>query len=480
MRTGIFYLAAGGALLSPAGLHAETPPRIVLFLIDDMGYGDLSLTGASGYGTPHIDRLAKEGMFFSHFYAAQPISSASRAGLMTGCYPNRIGFRGALSPRSSTGLHPEEETIAEVLKKKGYRCGLTGKWHLGDRLPFLPLQNGFDDFLGLPYSNDMWPVDYAGQRVTPESALPHKLRHPPLPLMDGNEQVREIWTLDEQAELTTLYTERAVRFIEQNRNLPFFLCIAHSMPHVPLAVSDKFKGKSGQGLYGDVMMEIDWSVQQVMNALKEQGLEEQTLILFTSDNGPWANFGNHAGSAGGLREAKATTFEGGQRVPCIMKWKGVIPEGTVCNRLASAIDLLPTLAAAAGAPLPEKKIDGVSILPLLKGESETSPRTSFWYYFEENDLEAVRDERFKLVLPHTHRVYLLPGNDGYPGKTAEAQTGLSLYDLRRDPGERYDVKELYPEAVERLLEIAEEARKELGDKLTNRNGQNRRPAGSIP
>ncbi|MDR2810539.1 MAG: sulfatase [Tannerellaceae bacterium] len=469
----------GGALLGLPSLHAETPPNIVLFFIDDMGYGDLSLTGALGYTTPHIDRLAKEGMFFSHFYAAQPISSASRAGLMTGCYPNRIGFRGALSPRSDTGIHPEEETIAEVLKKKGYRCGIVGKWHLGDLQPFLPLQNGFDDYLGLPYSNDMWPVDYAGNPVTPASNMPYKLRHPPLPLIDGNEVAKELRTLDDQTELTTLYTERAVRFIEQNRKAPFFLYIAHSMPHVPLAVSAKFKGKSRQGLYGDVMMEIDWSVQQVMDALKEQGLEDNTLVIFTSDNGPWANFGNHAGSAGGFREAKATTFEGGQRVPCIMKWKGIIPEGGVCNQLASTIDLLPTLASITGAGLPEKKIDGVSILPLLKGDEASAPRTHFLYYYEENDLEAVRDERFKLVLPHKHRVYLTPGNDGYPGQTAEIETTLSLYDLRRDPGERYDVKELYPDIVERLLLVVEEAKKDLGDNLSGRNGQNRRHAGKI-
>lgn len=481
MRNRIPYLtmAIGGVLPGLSGAQAQTPPNIVLFFLDDMGYGDLGLTGALGYETPHIDRLAKEGMFFSHFYAAQPISSASRAGLMTGCYPNRIGFSGALSPRSATGIHPEEETIAEVLKKSGYRCGVVGKWHLGDLTPFLPLQNGFDDYLGLPYSNDMWPVDYAGKAVTPASNMPYKLRHPALPLIDGNEKVKELQTPDDQAGLTTLYTERAIRFIRQSGRAPFFLYVAHSMPHVPLAVSGKFKGKSRQGLYGDVMMEIDWSVQQITDALKEQGLEDNTLIIFTSDNGPWANFGNHAGSAGGLREGKATTFEGGQRVPCIMKWKGVIPAGSVCNRLASAIDLLPTLAALTGAALPPKKIDGVNILPLLKGDRASAPRAYFLYYFEENNLEAVRDEGFKLVLPHKHRIYLAPGNDGYPGRTAEAQTGLALYDLRRDPGERYDVKELYPEVVERLLLVVEEAREDLGDKLVNRNGRNRRPIGRI-
>ncbi|MDR1115655.1 MAG: sulfatase [Tannerella sp.] len=469
----------GGALLGAAvGLSAATPPpNIVLFFIDDLGYGDLSITGAQGYLTPAIDRLAREGMFFSQFYAAQPISSASRAGLMTGCYPNRIGFSGALSPQQTVGIHDGEMTIAEVLRQKSYATGIVGKWHLGSSRCFLPLQNGFDEYVGLPYSNDMWPVDYEGNRVTEASNLPNKLRHPALPLIDGNETVRELWTLEEQSELTTLYTERAVEFIEKNRNEPFFLYVAHSMPHVPLAVSDKFKGKSKQGLYGDVLMEIDWSVQEILRALNEQGLEDNTLVIFTSDNGPWISFGNHAGSTGGLREAKASTFEGGHRVPCIMRWKGVIPEGVVCNRLASAIDILPTLADISGAPLPEKRIDGINILPLLKGEPGAAPRETFLYYFGKNNLEAVRDERFKLVFPHPYVSNESPGKDGFPGLTGRESIALSLYDLRRDPGERYNVLHLYPEVVARLSAVAEQAREDLGDDLTSRPGANRRVIG---
>ena len=483
MKTNPIYYLLGGTLFGACNLQAQTAPNIVLFFVDDMGYGDLSITGATGYKTPAIDKMAKEGMFFSNFYAAQPISSASRAGLMTGCYPNRVGIIGALSPQSIIGIHPEEETIPEVLKKKGYACGMVGKWHLGCLHPFLPLQNGFDDYLGLPYSNDMWPVDYAGERATEASNLPNKLRHPALPLIDGNDKVRELWTLDEQAELTTLYTERAIRFIEKNKDnkSPFFLYIAHSMPHVPLAVSDKFKGKSQQGLYGDVIMEIDWSVQQIMTTLQKHGLEENTLVIFTSDNGPWASFGNHAGSSGGLREAKATTFEGGNRVPCVMKWKGVIPEGVVCNQLASTIDILPTLADLANAPLPARKIDGISISTLLKGKTDESPRKHFVYYFRKNDLQAVRDERFKLVFPHTHETYRsdLPGNDGYPGIRGQAEIGLSLFDLRRDPGEQYNVIDLYPEVVERLTILANEFRDDLGDDLTNNAGKNRRESGKF-
>ncbi|MDH6305347.1 arylsulfatase A-like enzyme [Parabacteroides sp. PF5-5] len=472
-------VVAGGALLASASLQAQTPPNVVLIFLDDMGYGDLTITGASGYKTPTIDRLAKEGMFFSHFYAAQPISSASRAGIMTGCYPNRVGISGALMPQGNTGLNPNEETIAEVLKTKGYTCAAVGKWHLGHLKPFLPLQQGFDEYLGIPYSNDMWPVDYEGNRATPASNLPHKLRHPALPLIDGNEKAREIWTLGDQGELTTLYTERAVRFIKQNKEKPFFLYLAHSMPHVPLAVSDKFKGKSEQGLFGDVMMELDWSVQQILKTLEENGLDEQTLVIFTSDNGPWYNFGNHSGSNGGLREAKATTFDGGQRVPCLMRWKGVIPEGVVCNQLASTIDILPTLAALSGAALPQKKIDGVDISPLMKGETEVSPRDHFFYYYGVNNLEAVRDGRFKLIFPHKHATYLEPANDGFPGKVGQDKIGLSLYDLRRDPGERFDVKEMYPEVVERLSALAEKAREDMGDDLTKREGANRREIGKV-
>ncbi len=463
----------GGMLCAPNILSAKKP-NVVIFFMDDMGYGDITLTGASGYSTPTLDKLASEGMFFTHFYAAQPISSASRAGLMTGCYPNRVGIHGALMPQSKIGLSPEEETIAEVLKGKGYTCGMVGKWHLGHQNIFLPINQGFDEYLGLPYSNDMWPVDYAGNRVTPESNLPQKLRHPALPLIDGDKKIREIWTLDDQAELTTLYTERACDFIKRNRQTPFFLYFAHSMPHVPLAVSNKFKGKSEQGLYGDVMMEVDWSIREVLKTLKQYDLDENTLIIFTSDNGPWYSFGNHAGSNGGLREGKATTFEGGQRVPCIMKWKGVIPAGTVCNQLASTIDILPTLAAIAETNLPEKKIDGINILSLLQGKQDANPRKYFLYYFGKNELEAVRDERFKLVFPHEYRAYLAPGNDGYPGKTTNRKEDLALFDLRRDPGERIDVKDLYPEVVQKLSAVADKARKDIGDSLTGYEGKNLR------
>ena len=293
--------------------------------------------------------------------------------------------------------------------------------------------------------------------------------------------MREINTLEDQAQLTTLYADHAADFINRHKDGPFFLYFAHSMPHVPLGVSEKFSGKSKQGMYGDVIMEIDWSVGQVMKALEENGLENNTLIIFTSDNGPWLNYGNHAGSTGGLREGKGTSWEGGQREPCIMKWPGVIPAGKVCSKLSSTIDILPTVAAITGAAVPDHKIDGVNILPLLKGDEKTNPRDHFFYYYRKNSLEAVRKGNWKLVLPHIHRSYegVLPGKDGWPGPTKQDTAKLALFNLRRDPGERYDVQEMYPDVVEELMKLVESARNDLGDDLTDRTGKNVRECGKV-
>jgi len=457
-------------------------PNIVLIFMDDMGYGDVDAYGGINYTTPNIDKLASEGMRFTNFYAAQPICSASRAAILTGCYPNRIGFSGALGPHSKIGISDKEVTIAGMLRQVGYATGIVGKWHLGDAKEFLPLQHGFDFYFGLPYSNDMWPVNYDGQPIKPtDAAWGRKHTKPPLPLIEGNKVVRYITTLKEQGMLTTWYTQKAVQFINDHKRGPFFLYFAHSMVHVPLAVSDKFRGKSKQGLFGDVMMEIDWSVGEIMNTLKADGLEKNTLVIFTSDNGPWLTFGNHAGSSGGLREGKATTWEGGQKEPAVFRWPGVIPSGTVCNKLSSTIDILPTLATISGAPLPDHKIDGLDILSLLKDESHASPRDHLFYYFHKNSLEAVRKGTWKLVLPHRYSSYEdeLPGIGGFPGKMHPDSTGLALYDLRRDPGERYDVKDQHPEIIEKMQELIEEAREDLGDDLTGRKGKNRRSPGYL-
>ena len=450
---------------------SDTLPNIVLIYVDDMGYGDLSLTGAYGFKTPNLDRMAAEGMFFSQFYAPQAVCSASRAGLLTGSYPNRIGITGALNHTSTTGINENEETIATILKKRGYATAIYGKWHLGHHPQFLPTRHGFDEFYGIPYSNDMWPFHPAG----PD-------RFPDLPLFENENIVNAAVTPEDQEHFTTDFTERAVDFIRNNREQPFFVYLPHPQPHVPLFVSGKFKGKSRQGLYGDVMMEIDWSVGRINSILDELELAGNTLVIFTSDNGPWLNYGNHAGSAGGLREGKGGTFEGGQRVPALMKWKGVIPPGTVCNNITSAIDILPTIASIAQAPLPEKKIDGVNIKSLLQGDFEENPRNTFYYYYRSNSLQAVRSGDWKLVFSHPGRTYegFEPGKDGMPGQVDNNhmfETGL--YDLRRDPGERYNLFEFYPEIVENLERIASEARRDLGDDLTGFPGENRRKPGIL-
>lgn len=452
----------------------QSTPNIIIILMDDMGYGDLECYGGFAYHTPHINQLAVQGMRFTHFYSAQAVCSASRAGLLTGAYPNRIGISGALFPWSVIALNPEEETIAELLKTKGYKTGMVGKWHLGQQEPYFPLQNGFDEFLGLPYSNDMWPVDYDGKLVT--DTANKRSRYPMLPLMDGNKKIREIKTLDDQAELTTIYTERAVKFIKANKSRPFFLYFAHSMPHVPIAASSKFKGKSGAGLFGDVMEEIDWSVGEIMKTLDEQGLSKNTLLVFTSDNGPWLTFGNHAGNSGGFREGKGTAWEGGQRVPCIFRWPGKIPAGTICNNIAANIDLLPTIVNICKAPMPVRKIDGVDIGSLLSQTKNANPRNEFVYYYDANSLKGIRKGKWKLVFPCRSQTYkkTLPGADGWPGKGASDSVSLALYDLSTDPGETEDLQEKFPEVVKELTTLANMYRKELGDNLTNEKGNGRR------
>jgi arylsulfatase A-like enzyme len=460
----------------------QCTPNIILILMDDMGYGDIGRTGANQYETPNLNCLANQGMQFTWYYSPQAVSSASRAGLLTGCYPNRIGISGALMPWAQTGINPEETTIAEMLKTRGYHTSIIGKWHLGHLKEFLPLQHGFDEYYGLPYSNDMWPVDFDGIPIHLKDTSSVKMHYPVLPLIEGNEKVGEVRTLADQDKLTTAYTGRAVKFIDQHKNSPFFLYLPHSMVHIPLGVSDKFRGKSKQGLYGDVMMEVDWSIGEIMKSLERNGLDKNTLIIFTSDNGPWLNFGDHAGTTGGLREGKGTSWEGGQRVPCMMRWLGVIPAGEICNKISSSIDILPTLAAITGAALPENKIDGVSLLSLLLGDKTASPRRNFYYYYQQNSLEGVQMDYWKLILPHKAISYVGvdPGKDGWPGKTLSVTVKeTELYDLRRDPGERYNVAVNYPEKVRELQQIAEEVRKDLGDDIKNTSGANRRKAGSI-
>jgi len=468
-------------LISVTGIAQQksSTPNIVLIFMDDMGYGDLSCYGALDINTPNIDQLASEGIRFTNFLSSQAVCSASRASIMTGCYANRVGISGALFPGSKVGLASNEMTMAELLKQKNYATAIYGKWHLGDAKQFLPLQQGFDEYLGIPYSNDMWPVNYDG---TPADSTSSKSKLPQLPLIKNNDKWLEIKTLEDQSTLTERYTTAAEAFIKKNKNKPFFLYLPHSMPHVPINASPAFRGKSKQGLYGDVIQEIDASVGRILKTIKENGLDNNTLVIFTSDNGPWINYGNHAGSTGGLREGKGTSFEGGQRVPGIIRWKGTIQPNIVSNQLASTIDLFPTIAAITKTSLPNKKIDGVSILPILQGDKNATPRKTFLYYYRKNSLEAVRIDNWKLVFAHPSRSYLnqLPGMNGYPGKAPEdVAMPLALYDLRRDPAENYDIKDMHPDIVKKLQALAEEARADLGDDLQKLTGANNRAVGKI-
>ncbi len=473
---GLALFAIIGGCLTQCTKKSEKLPNIIIIFTDDQGYADVGCFGAKGFETPNLDELANEGIRFTNFYASQAVCSASRSSLLTGCYAERVGISGALMPTAKIGLNHNEETIAELLKKKDYATAIFGKWHLGHDTTFLPLNHGFDEYLGLPYSNDMWPVGFDGKPDTSN----RKKRYPVLPLIDGYKKVKEIKTLDDQATLTTKYTERAVDFIRKYKDKPFFLYMPHSMPHVPLAVSDKFKGKSEQGLYGDVIMEIDWSVGQIMKTLKECGIEENTLVIFASDNGPWLNFGNHAGSALPLREGKGTMWEGGPRVPCVMRWPDQIPAARVCDKMASTIDILPTLATIIDVPLAGNKIDGVNIMPLMLDQKDTNPRETFYFYYGKQ-LRAVRHGDWKLYFPHKYRSYkgVKPGKDGLPGKYATGECGLELYNLKDDISETNNVIDKNPGIVKKLKKLAEKARTELGDALTNTKGTEVREPGRL-
>ncbi len=415
--------------LQPTAPQDGERPNIVLIFTDDQGYGDLGCYGATEIRTPHLDRMATEGMRLLDFYSAAPICSPSRAALLTGSYPLRVGITTVIYQNSEVGLNPDELTIAEVLKAKGYATTCIGKWHLGHMKEFLPMAQGFDSFYGLPVTNDMMT------RVDGETGVS---------LMRGAEIIEHPAKM---ATLTKRYTEEAVRFIAENKERPFFLYLAHTMPHVPLAASADFRGRSAAGLYGDVIEELDWSAGQVLAALREHDLDEKTLVIFTSDNGPAVLKAGAGGSAGKLRGGKMATSEGGMRVPCIVRWPGRVPTGTVCDEPAMTIDLLPTIAGLVGAELPsDRVIDGKDIWPLLAGvEGARSPHEAV-YYYRRNNLEAVRVGRWKLALPK--KFVRLP--DG----SLKPKGAYKLYDLERDIAESRNVARTHADVVERLSAIA--------------------------
>jgi arylsulfatase len=468
----------------PAGAPRR-PPNVVIVFADDLGYGDPGCYGGTRAPTPHIDRLAREGVRCTDFHVAQPVCSASRAALLTGCYPNRVSIAGALGPNARHGIAAAETTLAELLAGRGYATAAVGKWHLGHHPQFLPLRHGFGEYLGLPYSNDMWPHH---PETKPGS-------YPPLPLIDGETVIDADVTPAEQAKLPARYAARAVDFIERagRGEKPFFLYLAHAMPHVPLFAGEAFRGTTTGGLYGDVLAEIDASVGAVLAALERTGHADDTLVIFTSDNGPWLSYGDHGGSAGGLREGKGTVFEGGVRVPCVARLPGVLPAGRECAAPLMTIDILPTVAALTGAPLPSdeagscllagRRIDGHDRLASLCGRDDpagTEPAYGFWY--ADNQLQAVRQGRWKLMLPHTARTMAgqEPGKGGTPGKYRPLPVAQMLFDLEADPAEERDVAAGHPAVVARLERLAEAYRAELGDSLTKRSGAGVRPHDTLP
>ncbi len=463
------------SLLLTLPVAAETKlPNLVIVFCDDLGYSDIGPFGAQDYETPHLDKLAQQGSKLTNFHVSQPVCSASRASLLTGCYSNRIGIHGALSPKSEHGLADSEVTLAELAKQKGYVTCAVGKWHLGHHPQFLPTRHGFDSWLGLPYSNDMWPFHPEAKPGT----------YPDLPLFENEKVIDAQVTPEDQTQLTTRFTERAVQFLDQAKDKPFFLYLAHPMPHVPLYVSDKFAGKTKRGLFGDVIAEIDWSVGQVMEALKRNGQEDNTWLIFTSDNGPWLSYGRHAGSAGPLREGKGTSWEGGVRVPCLMRFPGRIPAGSTSDAMAMTIDILPTFASLIGAELPSHPIDGKNLWTIFSQQPDAvNPHPWYGHWYQQNELEAVTsgDGRWKLLLPHRYRTMgdQPPVSGPKPGKYEHRQiVEPELYDLYADMGEARNVSAQHPEILKRMLTFADEARNKLGDKLTKTTATESRPAGT--
>ena len=470
--------------LTSAALGADDRrPNFIIVFADDQGYGDLGCFGSPDIETPCIDRMADEGIRFTCFYAA-PFCGPSRAALMTGCYPPRASLAFNHGPNARTGIHPDEITVAEILKGQGYATMHIGKWHLGDNPRFLPTRHGFDKYFGLPYSNDMWPyhpkmpvqededrrmkdareraamTGFAGQgSYYPDGHSFNK----PLPLMRDEETIEEN---PDQTQLTTRYTEEALEFITDNKDRPFFLYLAHAMPHVPLFVSDKYAGKSRRGLYGDVVTEIDWSTGRILDKLKQLGIDETTLVVFTSDNGPWLQYGIDGGSAGPLRDGKGTSYEGGVREPTVMRWPGHIPAGIRTSEVAANMDLLPTFAKLAGTQPPtDRVIDGRDIWPLMSGRPGAKTPHEFFYYFggtaprkPHANLRAIRSGGWKLHLA-------MNPNDG-------KLRGTELYDLYGDVSETRDRSEEHPDMVERLVSAAQEFNAQLKE--------NRRPLGQLP
>lgn len=486
----LLFLSLLALSLSSVPLLAKAlRPNVILIMADDLGYSDLGCYGSKTIRTPNLDRLAAEGTRFTSFYVAQAVCSASRAALMTGCYPNRVGMQGALNHTSKEGINPDEFLLPELFKQRGYSTAIHGKWHLGTAAMFHPMKHGFDEFWGIPYSND-------NSKFHPSLAA----EMPPLPLYE-DEAVEQVDP--DQSQFTRRITEKAVSFIRRNEKKPFFLYVPHVMPHVPIFASDRFKGQSPHGLYADVVEELDWSVGMILAAVQQAGVADNTLILFMSDNGPFLSYGNHAGNAAPLREGKLTSYEGGVRVPFIARWPGQVPAGKVNDELFTAMDLMPTFQAwreDAEPVAPVKTQDGKDVTDLLLGkEGAKSPHEAIAIYAG-GELQAIRSGEWKLHFAHPYITpHETPGRDGKPSNWENmkpaaitqsgiegiatrhgykvAQQPLALYHLKEDIGELTDVSAAHPDVVERLQKLAEPFRQQLGDSLTQTVGTEVRPLG---
>lgn len=462
-------------------------PNVVLIVADDLGYADVGCNGARDIRTPHIDSLAKDGVRFTNFSVAQAVCTASRAALLSGCYPNRIGMAGALNHTSAVGIHPDEYLLPEMFARQGYATACFGKWHLGTKTEFFPTCNGFDRWAGLPYSNDNGPLHPTVKGI------------PPLPFYENDKVVE---TDPDQSQFTARLTDYAVNFVTDNKERPFFLYLPHVMPHVPIFASKKSQGRSSRGLYGDVVEELDDGVGRVLQTLRELKLEQNTLVIFMSDNGPFLSYGDHAGRATPFREGKLTTFEGGLRVPFLVRWPAKISAGKVNDELLTGLDLFPSLAAIVQAKLPDtRKIDGLDLSPLFCGHPMAKGRETFACY-SGSELHAVRKGKWKLHLPHDYiTVDGPPGKAGKPANFANMkpnpieQSGirgiasrhgyrvekleLSLFNLQADPSEQKNVTAEHPQIVAELQELAAEFRRDLGDSITQAKGNGLREAGNV-
>jgi len=456
LSIGVGTLAVQNVTAS-AGIF-QTPPNFIVVFCDDLGYGDIGCFGSTKHRTPNIDFMAQEGVKFTSFYSASGLCTPSRASLMTGCYPRRIdmhvngrkaGMKQVLFPVDPKGLNPDEITVADLLKTKGYSTACIGKWHLGDQPEFLPTKQGFDYYFGIPYSNDMG----AGNK---------SFNYPPLPLL-RNEKVIEVEP--DQTLFTRRFTEETVKYIKANKTNPFFIYLAHPMPHDPPAASEEFRGKSANGIYGDAVEELDWSVGEILSALKREGLDERTLVIFTSDNGAASQWG---GSNAPLSGWKGFTMEGSMRMPCVMRWPEKIKAGTVCNELSSTMDLLPTFAELSGAKTPaDRIIDGRNISQLLFNPAKARSPHEVFYYCMLDQLQAVRYGKWKLHLP-------LEAKRKYYHREGTEKCEAKLFDLEADVAETKNVAAAHPDIVRRLLKFAEQARTDLGD--GDKKGKNQRQA----